>query len=747
MKRHARVCHRLAAGVLWASSTAGAVLAAPVWAQHGEALTERPSGRPIEEIVVTATRREETIQDVAITVTAITAETLKDADIDTVREMTFVTPGFQGGRNFGVQHPVIRGVGSSGTSPSDEANVSIYVDGIYQGSSYGTFMDLVAVDRVEVLRGPQGTVFGRNATGGLINVITPEPSYDFYGFVRGRAGVLETDDVTEPDTDIRGYVTGRISDRIAADLAAVYRNRGDYVKNLVGDDDFGGVEVTNIRSKVLFEPVDWVQLILTAEHLNQNSQTVAAAPVAGETAGEPLGAVIPTKPYQAALDIEPKLDLDRTALALRTVFEFDGFNVETSHGYNETETHQIADSDASDIFIGVLDIGTGPNFADTESMTHEIRLLSTDGGPFADRLDWVAGLYAFDLETETNAYLATAAYDVATRNLLGVTEIRSNSKTDTTSYAAFAEGTLTLTDRWFLTLGIRYTDEEVSTEPNARVNGFPLPAPEGEGSFEKTTYRAAIRYAVSDTTNLYASYSTGFKSGVFNGSILSPTLLDPEEIEAWEAGVKSDPLPWLRTNVAAYYYDYTDLQVNARDPNSTAYVLQNAANAEIYGAEVEVTVLPTDQLSLRGSIAWNHGRYDEFETAQTFVPQPIGGAITTENDVSGNQLVRAPEWTANIGFNWQKEYRNGRLGVAGNVYYSDRVYHDFLNLKSRSQDPYYMGTAQVSWTLPGDRWQFSLWGKNLFDEDILQQMRVSDLSADGLYEPPRTIGVGVETNF
>ena len=736
----------VAAGIVLSVGLGAATSAVPAWAAQGSEPARAGGGRPVEEIVVTATRREETLQEVPITVTAVTSESLRDAGIETVRDMTFVTPGFYGGRNFGVQHPVIRGVGSSGTSPSDEANVAIYVDGIYQGSSYGTFMDLVAVDRVEVLRGPQGTVFGRNATGGLINVITPDPSYDAYGFVRGRIGALKTDDLTEPDTEVRGYVTGPISDRVAGDLAVLYRNRGDYVKNLVGSDDFGGIEVSNVRGKLLVEPTDRTEFIFTVEHLDQNSQVVAAAPVAGETAGEPLGAIIPRKPYQAALDVEPMLNLDRTAFALRTLFEFDSFNLETSHGYIETETHQIADSDASNVFVGLLDIGTGPHFADTESMSHEVRLLSNDGSPFSERLDWVLGLYAFELDTETNAHLASAQYDLETGDLIRTTQILSHSHTETTSYAAFAEGTMALTDRLYLTLGIRYTDEELSSRPNIRVNGFALPVREGDGSFEKTTYRAAIRYAVTDATNLYASYSTGFKSGVFSGT-LSPNLINPEEIDAFEAGIKSDPLTWLRTNLAVYYYDYTDLQVNARDPSSTSYVLQNAATAEIYGAEIEVTALPTDNLTLRGSVAWNHARYDEFEAAQTFIPQEIGGAITTENDVSGNQMTRAPEWTANLGFNWQKEYQRGRLGVAGNVYFSDRVYHDFLNLRSRSQHPYYMATAEVSWTLPNDTWRFSLWGKNLLDEDILQQMRVSDLSADGLYEPPRTIGLGIETNF
>src|SRR6476620_8479682 len=193
----------------------------------------------LEDIVVTATRREERLQDVPVTVTAITAQSLAVADVATVRDLTQVIPGFVGSRNAGVFQPVIRGVGSTGISTGDEPNVATYIDGVYQPETGANWIDLVEVERVEVLRGPQGTVFGRNATGGLINIITPDPSFDTRGRVSARYGRLRND---AGQADVRAYVTGGLNETVAADFAGLYRNTDGYIVDL-----FRGGHVGDVR--------------------------------------------------------------------------------------------------------------------------------------------------------------------------------------------------------------------------------------------------------------------------------------------------------------------------------------------------------------------------------------------------------------------------------------------------------------------------------------------------------------------
>ena len=238
----------------------------------------------IADIVVTATRREERLQDVPVTVTAITGDALTSANIANVRTLNQIVPGFTGGRGGGAFFPVIRGVGSTGISVGDEPNVALYVDGVYQPDAVGNWVDLVEIERVEVLRGPQGTVFGRNATGGLVNVITPDPSFNFRGRAAVRYGRLRND---AGDLDVRGYVTGPLSSTLAADLAVNYQHTEGYVKDLIrGSDNLGEDEVVNIRGKLLFRPSDTVKFVLTGSFMDRTGSPNVPQPYHDNTPGK-----------------------------------------------------------------------------------------------------------------------------------------------------------------------------------------------------------------------------------------------------------------------------------------------------------------------------------------------------------------------------------------------------------------------------------------------------------------------------
>ncbi|MDB5699394.1 MAG: TonB-dependent receptor [Alphaproteobacteria bacterium] len=701
----------------------------------------------LEDIIVTATRREERLQNVPVTVTAITAKSLAVADVATVRDLTQVIPGFVGSRNAGVFQPVIRGVGSTGISSGDEPNVATYIDGVYQPETGANWIDLVEVERVEVLRGPQGTVFGRNATGGLINVITPDPKFTPGGRLAVKYGFMRND---AQDLDIRGYVTGPLTSNVAADISVLYKDLGGYIKDLLRPGGgLGDMKVKDIRSKLLFKPSDRAQIVLTGEVFDQTSHVNAFQPYENNTVGfgKP-GVILPTGPWQASVrtqaagDTRPYINLKRYNLALHTRFEFDAFNLETTSGYLDYKWFQRTDSDSTNIFFGDF-----PANIFSQSFSQEVRVLSTGPG----RLQWLVGGYFYYLDGGSSLRIITPAAATKLDPALTVK-----------SWAGFAEGTYELADTLFLTAGVRYTTEDRTFKQV--VNGVPLsstfgPPPrfpadgEAKASFNKWTYRGALRWQFAEDANIYVSYGTGFKSGVFNMAGTNPNPVSPETIKTIEGGIKADPLPWLRTNLSIYHNDYKDLQVQAKDPNSSInYILLNASNAKIYGGEFELTASPNSDLNIRGIIAYIHGRYENLDQAPGFTPLRdangvlIGGNATLPpKSASGKTLTRAPKFTFNLGFDWAHEMAGGKFGIAGNIFHSGKLYYDFLNIFF--QKAYTLANGQVSWTTADDKLRFFVWGTNLTNAKVWQTLRPSGLGTDGFYEQPRKVGVGAEVRF
>jgi len=691
------------------------------------------------DIIVTATRREEGAQKVPLAVTAVSPDTLLVAGAPSVRELTSVVPGYNGGRNLGAFQPFIRGVGSTGVTVSDESNVSTYVDGIYMPFAQSANVDIVEIDRVEVLRGPQGTTFGRNATGGLINIITRDPEFNVRGHVDARIGALVGASDDAMMYDLRGYVTGGLSDNVAADISFMHRENGGYIRNLVGPDNYGDLSVTDVRSKLMFLPNEQAKIVLIGGYYQMKSQVNAPQPVDGNTLGRSYGGIVATEPWQAALDVEPLLDGESYNFGMLTEFELGDVTLETSSGYLSTVMRQDTDSDASNINLGTLLTSIVGRHGSVFSQ--EVRLLSNSEGPFT----WLVGAYGFFLKSNNGTTITKATFGPAPDYLItGQRTILSTFRNSTTSYAGFAEGSLEASPGLFVTLGGRFTTEKRSQSGWLSVNGNEVNLPKDTASFNKFTYRGSIRYEITPDTNIYASYGNGFKSGVYTGTV-TPVLTRPEEVKALEGGIKSDLTPWLRMNLALFHYDYKDMQVTARDPASTTYIVQNAAEATLYGGELEFQLVPSDNFNLRGSVAYNHARYDSFPLSRSYIPSPRGGNNVAAIDVSGNTLLRAPKFTFNLAPTIEQDLGGGRLAFTANVFHSSTVYFDFLNLVS--QKPYTLVGAEVSWTDPAELWRLSIYGQNIFNEAVLQQARVGDISSDGIYEPPARFGIGISRSF
>jgi iron complex outermembrane receptor protein len=682
-----------------------------------------PEANPLDEgvadIVVTASRREERLQDVPMSITAIAGATLEQTGIAQTTQLPQVTPGLLFSRNTSAVQVTIRGVGSRATTPGDEANVAVYVDGIYQPFVLGANFDLLAIDRVEVLRGPQGTLFGRNSTGGLINIITSDPSKDFGGTFVARYGRFD-------ELWLKGRITGPLSDSVAFSLDGMFNDDNGFVRNLTGGDRLGDRRAYVGRGKLLIEPSDKFRAVLAMQYSDQDDIAgLAAQPLDGNTAGRPLGAPIPPKPWQAALSFRPELRLRQFSASLQTTTDLGFASLNTSLAFQRSKIRTRTDSDASTVNLSQAKVRTRDR-----NYQAEIRLSSNgDGG-----LQWMIGTFGF---------IEKAGYEplqVLTNGNVTSTQVSNNL---TRSIAAFADATVEIVPDLELRAGARYTYEKrhftaTNTTP-ARVASVDATA-----SFSQFTPRAGISYHFAPKSQVYATFSRGFKSGVFNTGSVNPNAVRPETLSAYEIGVKSDPLSWLRTNLSAFHYDYSNIQVSIRDLTG-ATTLQNATTAKIDGGELEVTADVLPELSVRFAGSYLDAKYGRFPGALITIPLPGGGNTQTAADVSGARVIRAPKFTMTVGADFSQDFSFGKVAASANLYHSSRFYWDVYN--RLSQAPFVQLNGQVSLTLPGDRLTFSVYGENITNEAVQSMVVTSTLGDYAIYQKPMTYGIQARWNF
>ncbi len=712
----------------------------PLAFAQSEEAGEQPAGdtqseRTLDQVVVTATRREVALQDVPVTVSAITDESLAGSGVTDVRELTFVVPGYNGGRTFAVVQPTLRGVGWSGISPSDEPNIAIYVDGIYQPSAQGNIVDFGEVERVEVLRGPQGTLFGRNATGGLVNVITPDPSFSAAGQVSGQYSWLEGENAAE----VKGYFTGPITDKVAADINLLYSSTDPYINNLASGQKVGGTDSYNIRTKLLFQPSESFSSILTLGYADrQSGDGNVIAPLGGNTAGNLVpGNIVPTEPFDVAIGIPSKVGVQQYTATLRNSLDLGSVRLETSSGYLDDKVKMNTDADASPVLISQNIPRTF-----TEAWSHEIRLLSQN----ESNIEWIVGGYYFDMNSLGIANVFSGV--APTYTTVGFNRLVGDATVE--SLAAFGEVTWHATDKLNLVGGLRYTTEDRGF--TQEFNGTTVVSPTSR-TYDKMTYRATAQYFFTPNTNAYLTYSTGFKSGVYNSYGFAADPVRPETLDSVELGLKSDPLPWLRTNVSVFNYDYDDLQVTARASDAvgtSTFLLLNAAKAEIRGIDLEVQAALDENFSISANGEVLDAEYASFPNAQDYIPVigagglPVGNSVSAV-DASGNDMIRAPRYTYSLNATWTKPLSQGELAFNTSLFGSAKVYHDFNG--RLAQPAYTRLNAQVSWESADEDWRLVLFGTNITNETIYAQASATPVGDIVIYERPREVGVRIERKF
>lgn len=719
---------------LLASSAVLIAIATPTLASAQTAAPSAPAADDdsgIGEIIVTAQRREENLQDVPISVSAFGAEAIKEKGLTDISRLEGLVPGFTFGRSGVDARPAIRGVRTESVDVNADTTIGFFIDGIYQSRASQATLGFIDLERVEVQRGPQGTLYGRNTFGGNISIVTAKP--DFKGYSGGA-------DLTIGDNSqvrVTGYLNAPLSDAVALRFAGGYEKSNGFVKNatprggnLFDDDN------RYVRASLLLKPsdnltasfkVDYAKrggnggsafgykLVGSYFHVPSNQQLFNATPIVLNTRGGNRDGIIDAPltidagiplfaagdPYLINNDYRGSLRLRNTGLSGNIAYDFGGVTLKSITGYSDFKTTRTQDTDFSS-----SQIGADYQFTSAKTFSQEVQLVSNGTGP----LEYVIGAYYFKDKLNgtfiNEQFVQIVPGDTRPAAVRQAGGFYQQFRAKTESVAAYAQASYALTEKLKFTAGLRYTRDKkdfqfanansvlplttanvpIATAITLRTGGIPdsafgvkggatnctytsIPAPQPgfqclaanttvftgatfpTATFKKATWRLGLDYQVADDSLLYASASTGFSSGGFNGSqtaaALGRSTFAPQKVTAFEIGSKNRFADnSVQLNLSAFYNRYSSLQEQRQVPvgNTTLSIIENSGKARSYGAELEAIWKPVDALTLNASFAYLNAEYTKYDQ----VAAPFGTSIlvadataTTPTVVNGVTIAPA----------------------------------------------------------------------------------------------------------
>ena len=700
------------------------------WAQEAGTEQATESGPRVADIIVTAQKRDERLQDVPVAVTAVSDAQLEAASVKNVMELSLVAPSLKSVASNGIYlSNSIRGIGSLAYGAGVESPVGLFVDGVYQAAPFSFSTQLNNISSVEVLKGPQGTLFGRNATGGLINIRTSDPqsvpsgkvslSYGNYDMIRGEA-----------------YFSGGVSDDLAADIAAISLVQGKgFGRNLVTGRDWNKVDHNvALRSKWVWTPGSGTTVKLIGDYFDGKGSNGANSGVPGMISGW-TGNVFPDLGYDNLSDVETTRTVEGGGVSLQVEQEFGAVAFNSISAYRTSRYSLLQDLDYEPVPYAAV-----AYYQKDRQISQEFQLSSIG----ASKLKWTVGLFYFDAKVDSapTIHLEQFPFVGARFDYLDTVTTRS--------YAAYGQGTYALGESTNLTLGLRYTNEK-RKEKDASLNIVfaptvivPVLYPDRSSTENKVTYRASLDHRFSPELMAYASVNTGFKSGGFNATAPGEAPYRSETLTAYEVGIKSDLFDRrFRLNISGFYYDYKDIQVQ-RLLNNQLFLI-NGPKAEIYGVDADFYATLSEEISLSGGATWLSPKFKQFLGCPE--SSPMGGVplTTVGTDCSGNQLPLASKFTASGAVNYSKEIGSGRLDLSTNIYYNRGYFFEADNILH--QKSYALLGATANYTFDSGI-TVGVYGKNLTNKQIVAFAinQANGTPVEG-YQEPRTYGVTLGFKF
>ncbi len=722
-----------------------------VTAGFGPALS---SAAVLEEIVVTAQKREQNLQDVSTAVTALGADRLSDANITNIEDIQYYVPTITMGNN-GYANVFLRGLGLNTVFANVDPSVTMYVDGAVIARPQAQLFSFFDLERVEVLRGPQGTLYGRNATGGTINLITAKPSEELDGNIRiiaGDYGLVQTE----------GAIGGSLTDSLLGRFAfqSINRNEGFSTNQATGN-DVNTANKQSFRGQLLFKPNDNVEFLLAAEYGTEQDSANGfyfkreTYPGTLNPAAAALGmGGFATGERAFASEVDPENDRKTWSVTGTLDWQInDQWALKNILNIREIDLVVFQDADASAVVTNIVqEFG----FESTH-ISEELQLSFT-----GDRLRATGGVYYFTEDFDNRNLLDALKVG---GSFAGGTEKRVNlvGNAETDSWAVYWNAIYDVTDQFSIKAGGRYTsdDRKIVNDNVIWVAGVlpgggdlrlspadgNLPLFRDEDSFSDYTNEFGVEWRPTDTMLLYYTYSEGFKAGTGQIGTNSANIIEPETIKNHEFGLKTTLYDRLVLNVAAYSYEVTDIQLDRNVPGGpTGFrtIFQNATTQDGTGVEIEALWAATEQFTLSASVAYQDTEFGSFLAADPTNEGNVGGLVLS--DLAGNNARQAPEWAWNVRGAYDVPLNNSALlTLSVDVSFKDDIFFSEFNNELLSRGDYTLLDARVRYTSPDERWTTEIWGKNLTDELVeswnfaIATTRVTVRT----YLPPRTWGVTV----
>jgi iron complex outermembrane recepter protein len=699
----------------------------------GMAAAQQTPDSSLETVVVTATKSGATnAQDTPLTITAFSSDQLSNTMATNVKDLANSVPDLNISQSTSFAEIYIRGVGSNNTGNGSDPDVTVQVDGIYLARPYTQFADLLDVDRVEVLRGPQGTLYGRNAVGGTINIVSKQPSDTFQGVEQLTVG-------NYGEVQNQAYITGPIvPGELDFSLAANYARHDDYLQNISTGNNVFGQDEGGMRGQLRFQPASnlnattRVDFNIASYDLENFDEIMVPLPATYVAQGG-INNTILGNYTKVALNTPQHVNVTSFGVSEEVNYIInENLNVKSLTAYRTSMNKGLIDSDYTNINNAYVFQGESEN-----QFTQEVDL----SGHY-DAADFVGGLFYFHENDQSSTYVAKPAANLR----IGIPPL-----THTDSIAGFAQGTYHLTETVSLIGGARYTSEQKNLHQDYNYTflstGLPTGTPAGlfdlSNHYDAFTPKGGVNWQARDNLLFYFSVTKGYKSGGYNYVASTPAAASfkPEKLLSYEAGEKSE---WfdhkLRANLTGFIYQYQDLQVNQLISPGVVSI-SNAANAHVKGLELELTALPVSGLQLTANLSRLDARYSNYPNA------PLAAALGTGTiNATGNYLDAAPPYSAYLSAQYDWALGQGDAYVRAEYSWQDRVFYDPSNYLSQSQGAYGLINmfAGYNWI---DNWQAQLWVKNLTNKEYIFGAAANGLVPTGEAGAPRTFGIRLTKAF